>query len=354
MQGEELQFLRTLLETRAPSGCEGPIQKKVAEFAKPFAESLESDVHGNLFVGINPDKKPRIMLASHCDQIGFIIKKIDKDGFAYIDLLGGPDETVLPGAQMIIETRNGPVEAILGKKATHMESSNEKNQVPTMNNVWIDVGAKNSDEAQKILAPGDSGVFAPRIMMLRNSRIASAALDNRAGLYVALQALKQCAEKKVDAGLFVASTVQEEIGMRGAITAATHLEPDLAIVVDVTNATDDPGGSSKTAVSCCLDNGPTISLGPNTNPVMHKLLVEVANKQNIPYQINPSASLEGNDAKEIQVAGKAIATATIGLPNRNMHTQVEICSLPDLDNAVRLIVGFVQAANGVDFRPFKL
>jgi endoglucanase len=206
------------------------------------------------------------------------------------------------------------------------------------------------------VAVGDCATFLPKITKLQNNLIAAPALDNRAGLYVCLEVFRQCAAEGCDVGLYVVSAVQEEIGSRGAETATNRIAPEIGIAVDTAPATDDPGYDLPTQQNppCKLGSGPCISLGPNTNPMVAKLLRATADAQSLPYQLTPSGKTMPNDSRSIQTAAGGVAVATVGIPQRNMHTQVEVVSLDDLDSAIRLLVGFVRAIDDhTDFRPLN-
>jgi endoglucanase len=219
--------------------------------------------------------------------------------------------------------------------------------------MWIDIGANNADEVFEKVALGDYITFQLHINELANRKLQAPGLDNKAGLFVVLETLKRCAKEKLNVALYGLSSVQEELGSRGASTATTRLSPEVGITIDVTNASDDPGNTEKTTLPCLLGKGPSISRGPNTNPVVARMLVEAAKRKNIPYQTAPSAKLAGNDSKAIQTADSGVATGDLGIPNRNMHTQAEICSLDDIQATVDVLTEFIISIGPqTDFRPF--
>src|SRR4051812_35259703 len=217
MKAKDRTFLESLIKTAAPSGACDRVQRLVSDYVRAFADELRSDLHGNLIAVRGPKAKLRVMLAAHADQIGFMIRYIDPDGYAFIEYVGGPDEKVVPGAPVLILGRSGPAPGMIGKKATHLESKKEMSNVPLRSEMWIDAGATSREDAEKIFSVGDYAVFAPNIVDLANKRIAAPALDDRVGLYVAARVFREC-ELKPDVGLFLVSTVQEELGGRGALT----------------------------------------------------------------------------------------------------------------------------------------
>lgn len=348
------EFLSALLLTPSPSGKEQPIQRLIQRHLKDDIELIEPDVHGNLLLGTNTKAKRRVLLDGHCDQIGFTVKHISPGGFIYVDPLGGVDESVLQGAKVVIHAADGPVAGVVGKKAVHLQSSSETAHVPLPKDMWIDIGAASGDDAESRVKIGDYITFDLRIIELGNNRIAAPGLDNKAGLWVILQALRECARlDDLAVAVYAVSSVQEELGSRGATTASNQLHPQVGITVDVTNATDDPGVTDKTMIPCVLGKGPCISSGPNTNPVVGKLLRQAALRRNIRHQFAPSAELAGNDSKAIQTASTGVATADLGIPQRNMHTQVEVCALDDLDVTVELLMEFIRSIElETDLRPF--
>ncbi|MDB5294584.1 MAG: peptidase family protein [Phycisphaerales bacterium] len=356
MEPASKAFLYDLLRTPSPTGWEQPIQRKIHDQFKGVAHASEPDVHGNLILSLNPGAKRNVMLAGHCDQIGFLVKYISPEGYIYLDALGGTDSGVVLGEHMVIHTKTGPIEGVMGRKPLHLQMGSEMQQIPTKDKIWLDVGAKDDKQVKERVQIGDYVTFTLRVAELQGDLIASPGLDNKAGLFVCLEALRRCAKDGCKIGLHVASTVQEEIGSRGASTATTRLSPDVGIAVDVIPATDDPGYDlpPQQYVPCKLRHGPTISTGPNTNPVVEHMLLEAARRRDVPFQPDPSGKTAANDARVIQVADSGmVATASVGIPQRNMHTQVEIVSLSDLDHAVELLVEFVRSVkDDTDFRPF--
>lgn len=353
MEKESRAFLESLLTTPSPTGFEERIQAVVRKRMTRYADSIESDLHGNLMVAINPDAKRRIMLAGHCDQIGFMISHITNDGFIYVAPLGGIDVGVLQGAKVTINGAKGPVQGVFGRKPIHQQSPEERSSMKLdINKVWIDIGARNKKEAEKLVQVGDSATFTLGVMQLGSDFICAPGLDDRVGLFIVMEALRLCKGAKLNVGLFAVSTVQEEVGLRGATTAAFSIDPEVGIAVDVTHASDSPANENSKSAPCKLGSGPAICRGPNVNPVVERMLVDTAKKNKIPWQPSPSSRLLGNDANAIQVVRGGVAAGSIGVPNRYMHTQVEVCSLKDLENCAKLLAQFVKSVNvKTDFRP---
>lgn len=346
-------FLHQLLLTPSPSGFEQPVQRIVRERMKRYADSIETDLHGNVIVALNPKAERKIMLAGHCDQIGLMVRHISTEGYIYVSALGGVDIGVLYGARITIHSEKGPVDGIVGRKPIHSQTTEERErQKNDMEKIWIDIGAKNRKEAEKKVSIGDCATFQLAILELGNGLICAPGLDDKVGLFVAMETLRVCSSKKLSVGLYAVSTVQEEVGLRGATTSAYNINPHVGIAIDVTHATDNPGHENTKSAPCKLGAGPTITSGPNTNPVVEKLLKGAAKSSKSPFQPAPSPRPLGNDANSIQIARSGVAAASIGIPNRYMHTQVEVCSYKDLEGAIKILSKFVQSITAkTDFRP---
>ena len=346
-------FLHKLLLTPSPSGYEQPVQRIVRERMKRYADSIETDLHGNVIAAINPKATRKVMLAGHCDQIGLMVRHISSDGFIYVSALGGIDVGVLHGARVTICGDKGPVEGIIGRKPIHAQSGEEREKTRNdIEKVWVDIGAKDKKDAERRVSIGNVATFHLGILEMGNGLISAPGLDDKVGLFVAMEVLRICATKKLNVGLYAVSTVQEEVGLRGATTSAYGINPEVGIAIDVTHASDNPGNENPKATPCKLGAGPTICAGPNINPVVEKMLRESAKKTKSAFQIAPSTRPLGNDANTIQVARGGVAAASIGIPNRYMHTQTEVCSYRDLELAIRILVQFVTSITlKTDFRP---
>jgi len=353
MRTQSKAFLYELLNTPSPTGFEQPVQRIVRRYVKSFADSVTTDLHGNVIVGLNVKAPRRVMLAGHCDQIGFMVSHINKDGFVYLNTLGGIDTGVLYGSHVTIHNDRGPIQGVIGRKPIHLQTDEERgrNKVE-IDKVWVDIGAKNRKDAEKMVAISDPVTFRLGITEMPNDLISSVALDDKVGLFVVMEALRLCSESKINVALYSVSTVQEEVGLRGAQTATFTIDPEVGIAVDVTHATDNPGNDTAKVAPCICGGGPVVYRGPNVNPVVEKMLEAAAKKAKIAVQPGPANRPMGNDANAIQVARGGVAAASIGIPNRYMHTQIEICSLKDLESSAKLLARFVQDIGPkVDFRP---
>jgi endoglucanase len=354
MNAEGKKFLEDILHTPAPTGDEFPLQRKLRDWARGFADRVEPDIHGNLTVVINPDAPLKVLLPAHCDRIGFMIVEIDQDGYLRIDKLGGIDEQVMVGQRVVVHAGGGPVPGVIGKTATHEQSKDARDKTPKVDDVWIDIGARGREEARKRVAIGDYATYRPAMDSFRGpedeegqERIAAPGLDNAVGVWAVMETARRCAKEGVNVALYCVSTVQEEIGSRGAETAVKTINPQVAIAMDTTIALDDPSTPDrKHHPKIKLDAGPTVSRGPNTSCTVAHKLVDAANHCGIKHQLEAHADLESNDAKPLQVAGGPAAAASVGIPIRNMHTPVEVASLKDVEWTAQMLTQFVLALKG--------
>jgi endoglucanase len=336
-------FLRTLLLTPSPSGFEQRIQELVRTHAREFSDDVRTDRHGNVFATRNPAGRHRIMLAGHCDQIGLMVQHIDNEGFLAIQPIGGWDMQILLGQHLTVWTRTGPVPGVVSRKAIHLLTPEERNKVPQFHEVWVDIGAKNRADALEVVRPGDAVTFALQVHELRNGLITSPGLDDKVGLWVVMEALRLLNGEALEASVTSVSTVAEEIGLRGATTATYALEPDIGLCVDVCHATDTPGADKKQVGEIVLGNGPVLVRGPNVNPRVFDELETAALANTIPYQLAASPRATGTDANAMQISRAGVAVGLIGIPNRYMHSPVEVCHLEDLSNAAKLLAAFSRA-----------
>lgn len=343
MKKTSFEFLERLIAAISPSGYESEASRAWMDEAATFASEVRRDSHGNCDAVINPGGSPRVMLSGHVDEIGFLITHIDDDGFLWIDSLGGWDPQIAQGHRVTILTRKGRVPGVLGKCPIHLLKPEERDKVVKVEDMWVDIGAKNRKEAEKLVAIGDPIVLAHELLRLQGSFVAGRGMDNRAGAFVVLEAARKLAEKHPRAEVHAVASVQEEIGLRGARTAAFGIDPQIGLAVDVTFATDYPtmSRSVNREGKIRLGRGPVLTRGPNIHPVLFDLVSEVARKQKIPIQIAASGRPTGTDANAIQVNRAGVATALISIPNRYMHSSCELVCLEDLDACASLLAASV-------------
>jgi tetrahedral aminopeptidase len=293
-----------------------------------------------------------VMLAGHCDQIGLIVQYIDSDGFLYIQSIGGWDPQILVGQRMTVWADGGPIAGVIGKKPIHLLTDEERKQVPKFKDLWLDIGAKNKEEAEGLARVGDPVTVELAYRELRNDRAISSAMDDKCGMWVVMEALRRIDAAKLGWAVYGVSTVQEEVGLRGARTSAFGIDPHVGVAVDVTHATDCPTIEKKEEGDIGLGKGPVIERGPNMNPKVVRRLFEIAKAHEIPVQVSASGKATGTDANSIQVSRAGVATGLVSIPNRYMHSPVEMISLEDIDQAANLLARFCESLTGEeDFTP---
>lgn len=341
MNDDSFAFLKSIEETPSVTGYEGPVAKLVRERMAKWADQIETDVHGNVIVCANPKGSPRVMLAGHMDQIGLMVHWINDDGFLHFKAVGGVDAAVLPGSQVQVWTKTGPIPGVIGRKAIHLMKESEKHggaKIEMSSDLWIDCGFPNRAAAEAKVRIGDVCTYKLGLVRLGDDLIASPGLDNKVSTFIVMEALRLAVESgKLKCALYSVATVAEEIGLRGARTSCYGIDPLVAIAADVTHATDHPAGDKKQTGDVRLGRGPVIERGPNINHKLFDLLDETAKASSIPHQIGAAPGATGTDANAMQISRAGTAAALIGVPNRYMHTQVEVCSLSDLENCAKLL-----------------
>lgn len=337
-------FLRDLLDARSPTGHEYEAQVVYDKYVEPCADRYLRDSMGNRMGVLNPNGSPTLLLAGHMDELGLLVSYVDADGFLYFDTLGGHDLNVISGRRVRILTKNGPIAGVTGKRAVHLMDADERKKAPERHNLWIDIGVKNKAEALALVRIGDPVVYDHGFELLRGTIGVSRAFDNKVGAYIAGETLVRLAalQKRPSCKLAAVATTQEEIGCRGARIATHQIQPDLAVAIDVTHATDHPECNNRKFGEVKLGGGPVLGRGPNINPWILERLVSVAESEKISIQFEAEARPIGNDSREIQWSRDGVATASLGVPLRYMHTPSEVVDLQDVENCIRLLVAFTQ------------
>lgn len=355
MEEQTKEFLKRYMETISPSGFEEEASTIWREEAQGFADRTWVDPHGNSFALVNEGGSPRVMLAGHTDEIGLMISYIDENGFLYFRGIGGWDPQVLPGQRVWIKAKQGQVTGVIGRKPIHLLEEEERKKVVKLEDLWIDIGAKDKEEAKSLVSIGDPAVLAYGFEELRNGLAASRGFDDKSGAFVVLEAARMLAQLAPQAEVYAVATVQEEVGLRGARTSAFGIDPKVGIAADVGFATDTPAmdKEKKKVGEAKMGGGPIISRGPNFNPKIFELLVETAKEREIPYQLEGAPRGTGTDANVIQLTRAGVATGLVSVPNRYMHSPCELVHLEDLENAYKLLAYTVERIDDrTDFVPF--
>jgi len=310
-----------------------------------YTNNVRTDVHGNVIASLNPEGSPRVMLTAHCDELGFIIKYIDEHGYLYFAPIGGFDPSTLPGERVHVHTPNGPLLGVIGSKAIHLIDREERSHAPNLKNMWIDIGVPSRDKAQQLVPLGSVATRAKQLEMLHDELVVSRALDNKSGVFTIVEAMRRLFRERdeIKASVYFVSTVQEETGLRGVRTSTYDVDPQVALIVDVTFSSDHPETSKQMLGDIKLHGGPGLTIGGFTNPRVYQLLVTAAVNAGIPYQHDIQAGYTSTDNDYVQISRGGVATGLINIPCRYMHTGSEIVSLKDIDNAAELIAHFVLA-----------
>jgi len=338
------EFLVNLLDARSPTGAEYEAQAVIDSHVEAKVDEYRRDTMGNRFATVNPDGDPSVLFAGHIDELGLIVTYINDKGFIYFDTLGGHDKSMISGRRVSIQTKNGIVKGVTGKRAIHLMSPEDRRKVPETHEIWIDIAVKTKAEAEALVQIGDTAVYDQSFELIRGSVGVARAFDDKAGAYAVLESvLRLTKEKRLAAKVTAAATTQEEIGTRGAITAAFSVNPDFAIAVDVGHATDSPDCDPRKFGMFKQGAGPIVCRGPNINPLVFERIVKCAEAKKIPYQIEADPRPTGTDARAIQVAQSGIATGLLSIPLRYMHTPSEMVDLQDIEYTVQLLVAFAKS-----------
>jgi putative aminopeptidase FrvX len=331
-------FLKRLLDSPAPSGFEIAAARVWREEAAKFA-AVSADVAGNSLAEVNPSGQPTIMLDGHIDEIGVIVQYIDDEGYVYVGGIGGWDPQVLVGQRIRFLGGHGDVLGVIGKKPVHLMKASDRDQASKLTDLWVDIGAVDRADATARLSVGDPGVIDSRTLEFPHNRIVSRSIDDRIGAFVVLEALRRYAENPGVARVVAAATAREEISWTGgaALVCATCINPRMAIVVDVTFATDHPSLDKKELGDHKLGSGPVLSRGALISPVVFGLLRSAAERLNIPFSVHAVGRDTSTNADAIHIAREGVATGLVSIANRYMHSPNEMVSLDDVNHVADLI-----------------
>ncbi|HEX7021373.1 MAG TPA: M42 family metallopeptidase [Trueperaceae bacterium] len=340
MTDADKDFLQALLGAPGTSSFESRPAAVWRQRAEAHGAKVSSDGYGNSFATFHENGSPKVMLAGHIDEIGLIITYIDDNGLLYFKGVGGWDSQQLVGQRVRVAGYQGDTLGVVGKMPVHLMSAEDRTKVSKIENLWIDIGAKDGNEARQRIRVGDFAVIEQPLLELLNGRLASKAIDNRIGAYIVLEAARRARDAQAE--VVAAATVQEEIGHFGALVAAYGQQPDAAIAVDVTHATDVPGIDKKQNGDVPLGSGASLSVGSSVHRGLFEMLVDTAETEGIPYTIETAPRRTATDADDIIKARTGVPTAVVSIPNRYMHSPNETIDTTDLENVIRLIVAFVE------------
>jgi endoglucanase len=345
MREQSLEFLRALVATPAPSGYESELGNVYRDYVKKYSDDVVTDTLGNVTAIVNPNAAMKIMLAGHMDEIGFMVHYVSDDGFLYFRSVGGNDSAIAAGQKVWVHGRSR-IAGVVGTKAIHLQTADEQKQKPLMKDLWIDIGARTRHEAEDVISLGDVVTVQAELQLLLGDRATARAFDNKAGVLIIAETLRLLAEEpglSSDVGVYGVATVQEEIGSRGATTAAFAIKPQTALAVDMGQALDVPNLTKSEHGEFYVGRGPGIPRGANIHHQVFELLKDAATSMDIPYQVNATPSTNPTDAKALQISRDGIATGLVEVPLRYMHTPCETLSLTDVENSARLMAAYCRS-----------
>lgn len=355
---ESLAFLAKYINNPSPTGFEWKGQQMWLEYIKPYIDDYYVDNYGTTVGIINPDAPYKVVIEAHADEISWFVNYITSDGLIYVIRNGGSDHQIAPSKRVNIHTDNGDVvKAVFGWPAIHTRLGGEKEEAPTLKNIFLDCGATSKDEVEKMgIHVGCVITYEDEFMVLNDRYYVGRALDNRAGGFMIAEVARLLKEnnKTLPFGLYIVNAVQEEIGLRGAEMIAHHIKPNVAIITDVTHDTQTPMINKIVQGDLACGRGPVISYAPAVQNNLNKVLVETAQKNEIPFQRQASSRSTGTDTDAFAYSNGGVPSALISLPLRYMHTTVEMIHKEDVDNVIRLIYEtLLTIENGQDFKYFK-
>ncbi len=343
MREESKKFLEELLSTPSPSSQEAVIQKKWANYVKPYSDKIQTDGAGNVIGIVNPEAPFKVMLAGHCDEIGFVINRIDEDGFLHVDKMGGISPKPAIGMKVTVLGYGKTITGVFGANAEHHGGVKEDLKIE---DIYIDCGYKSKEEAQKDVQIGDLAVYTRSPEWLANDRLSGRGLDNRTGAFIVAEVLRRCSEGNPKVGVYAASTVNEETNMGGAYFAAAGIAPSMAIACDVTFSTDYPGVNTNKYGDIKLDGGPVLAKGAPINYKINALLEKAAKAKNMAVQYELTPRMTGTDADRMRLTGSGVPISLVSLPLRYMHSPVETVSMKDMEEEIDLLVEMILSLNG--------
>ncbi len=353
MRKASLKFLEELVNTPSPSGREARGQRIWLDYVKPYADETSSDAYGNVVAILNKGGGPRLMIAAHADEIAMTVNYIDSEGYIYVRRLGGIDAAITKAQRVTIHTRKGPVLGVVGNVAPHLMKIGGEKKVPEISDIFIDIGVNSKKEAEKLVRIGDTITLNDQFEVLRGDKVVARAFDNRVGTFAVAETLRLLSanKSKLKCEVCFVSNTMEEIGCLGARQIAYSLNPDVALVVDVTHATDYPTVNKQIHGDIRIGGGPTLTHGTNNHVAVVDRLESVAKAKKIPLQHEANSATSGTDTDVIFWTRGGIASALASLPNRYMHSPVEVISLKDLEQIPELFAAFaLSLKKGEEFK----
>lgn len=356
MRPESRDFLERYLNIASPTGFEFPGQKIWLDYMKPYIDDYISDTYGTIVGIVNPKADYKVVIEAHADEISWFVSYITDDGYIYLKRNGGSDHMIAPSKRVNIHTKKGVVKAVFGWPAIHVRNL-QKEETPTLKNIFLDCGCTTKKEVEKLgVHVGCVATFEDELMMLNNKYFVGRALDNKMGGFVIAEVARTLKQnkKKLPFGLYVVNSVQEEIGLRGAEMISRRINPNVAIITDVTHDTHAPMYDKKSQGDTKSDCGPVLTYGPAVHNNVLNMLIDVASKKKIKFQRDTVSRSTGTDTDAFAYSGMGVASALISIPLKYMHTTVEMVHKNDIENTIKLMYEFLlHLKSGTDFRYIK-
>lgn len=336
------EYLKRLVETPSVTGTEMQVAEIVRERLGEVADEIQTNVMGSVHAVLKGSgQAPSVMIAAHMDEVGLMVTHISDSGFLSVAAVGGVDAAVLPGMRVDVHTEKGTLRGVVGRKPIHLIEADERKKVTPLSSLVIDLGL-SPRRVKSLVRVGDVITYGVGFEKFGKGMAVSRALDDKAGVYVITRVMEELKKEGGALGDYIcAATVQEEIGLRGGTTSAFGVNPEVAIAVDVTHATDYPGIDQAKYGKIVCGEGPVIARGPNINPVVFERLCAAAKKEGVDVQFEAEPGVTGTDAGTMQVQRGGRACGLVSIPLRYMHTPTEVIKLSDLEQTVALLKRFI-------------
>jgi endoglucanase len=342
------EFLYDLLRTASPSGFEAAGQRVWTEYVGEFADEVRTDAYGNAVAVYEGGGERNVAFGGHADEIGFMVRDISEEGFLSLTRIGGSDRTVSRGQHVTVHG-DEPVHGVIGQTAIHLREGGE-DAVDDISEMSVDIGVDSREDAEALVEVGDPVTFATELFEMEGDRLTARGMDNRIGVWAAAEGLRRAAERDAEATVYAVATVQEEVGLNGAQMVGFDLDPDAFLAVDVTHATDSPGVPGKRHTGVAIGDGPVIARGSTNHPRLVERAREAADAAGLDVQLQAAGSRTGTDADAVFTSRGGIPSLNVGLPNRYMHTPVELIDTGDLEAVAELLAAVGERAHEYDLR----